>query len=227
MWHGTAHAAAALQQRTPAWHAARRGKLTASNVSAALGLSPYISRKTAFRRAMGLDKKFVDNNATRWGAANEQNGVLAYKKTTGNAVEATGLHVHPTIAWLAGSPDGLVGTDGLLEVKCPYNGNAIYSSVPLHYYLQMHVCLEVTGRAWCDYISWSPASYIIYRIRRDNGLHKKLLPYYRVFHEAMQRKAHAPPVLTDEDNAFIRAAVAESAERCVDKSKWGPRRITP
>lgn len=49
-------ASASLQQRTPAWHAARKGKLTASNIGAAVGLCPWTSRQTAFNRAMGLER---------------------------------------------------------------------------------------------------------------------------------------------------------------------------
>ena len=52
-----------LQQRTPAWHVARRGKLTASNLGAALGQVNYISRAAAYRRAMGIEK-FQGNVAT-------------------------------------------------------------------------------------------------------------------------------------------------------------------
>ncbi len=217
-------ATASLQQRTPAWHAARRGKLTASNVGAALGLCPWTSRKTAFNRAMGLDR-FVGNDATRWGVENEQNGILAYMSHTGNLVEATGLHVHPTASWLAGSPDGLIGTEGLLEVKCPYwrkrdTGSRLHSSVPSHYYLQMNLCLEITKRAWCDFISWAPEGYVIFRVHRDNDLHEQLLPHYLKFFAAMQRMANAPPVLSDDDNTFIKTVVADSMERSIDMKFW-------
>ena len=100
-------ASANLQQRTPAWHAARKGKLTASNLGSALGLCPWTSRQQAYNRAMGLER-FVGNDATRWGTNNEANGILAYSAHTGNVVENTGLHVHPHTSWLAGSPDGLI-----------------------------------------------------------------------------------------------------------------------
>ena len=52
-----------LQQRTPAWHAARQGKLTASNLGASLGMVSYTSRAVAFRRVLGIDK-FEGNVAT-------------------------------------------------------------------------------------------------------------------------------------------------------------------
>ena len=138
-------ASASIQQRTPAWHAARRGKLTASNVGAAIGLCPWTTRVVAFNRAMGVDH-FVGNDATRWGTHNEANGILAYSAHTGNMVQNTGLHVHPHTPWLAGSPDGLIGTEGLIEVKCPYwrkkDGTKVHKVVPAHYYLQINLCME-------------------------------------------------------------------------------------
>ena len=53
-----------LQQRTPGWHEARRGKLTASNLAALLGQVSYTSRKQAYLRALGKDP-FSGNQATR------------------------------------------------------------------------------------------------------------------------------------------------------------------
>ena len=102
-----------LQQRSAAWHIARRGKLTASNLGASLGLVSYTSRKVAYSRALGLDK-FQGNDATQWGNDNEMNGILAYQAKTGNLVAPTGLHVHRDYDWLAGSPDGFVGERGMI-----------------------------------------------------------------------------------------------------------------
>ena len=69
---------------------------------------------------------------------------------------------HPTIAMAGCSPDGLVGTDGLLEIKCPSpenhlghlleNGQALIKT----YYDQVQWQLVVTQRAWCDLISFDP-----------------------------------------------------------------------
>lgn len=216
-------ASASLQQRTPAWHAARKGKLTASNLGSALGLCPWTTRQQAYNRAMGLER-FVGNDATRWGTNNEANGILAYSAHTGNVVENTGLHVHPHTSWLAGSPDGLIGTEGMLEVKCPYwtkkDGSRIHKEVPSHYYLQINLCLECSDRQWCDFISWTPEGYKIYRVMRDKELHEALMPHYLKFFAAMQRMAQAPPVLSPEEKTFIETAVAESMQRCVLYHFW-------
>lgn len=237
---------ASLQQRTPAWHAARKGKLTASNIGAALGLCPWTSRLQAFNRAIGVDrfigKEFTDmrgqlaantflrlvcgagNDATRWGTNNEANGILAYSAHTGNMVKNTGLHVHPHHSWLAGSPDGLIGTVGLLEVKCPYwrkkDGTRVHKEIPAHYYLQINLCLECAERDWCDFISWSPEGYRIYRITRDKELHEVLMAHYLKFFAAIQRMAKAPPVLSKEEKAEIETAVHSSMATHINYLFW-------
>ena len=180
--------------------------MTASNLGAVLGLCPWTTRLQAYQRAMGLDS-FIGNDATNWGTNNESNGILAYSAHTGNVVDDTGLHVHPHLPWLAGSPDGLIGTTGLLEVKCPFwrkkDGSRMHKQVPPHYYMQINLCLEVSQREWCDFITWSPEGYKIYRITRDNDLHETLMPHYLRFFAAIQCKAKQPPPLSREDKAEI------------------------
>jgi len=238
---------ASLLQRTPAWHAARKGKLTASNVGAALGLCPWTSRQQAYNRALGLErftgKAFNDaighvpfsqlrirpllytgNDATRWGTKNESNGILAYTAHTGNIVEATGLHVHKATEWLAGSPDGLVGTEGMLEVKCPFwrkkDGSRVHKSVPDHYYMQIQLCLEICERKWCDFISWTPEGFAIYRVTRDEELHELMMPHYVNFFAAMQRCAVQPPGITSDEKEKIVASVTASMQANIDYEFW-------
>ena len=213
---------ASLQQRTPAWHAARQGKLTASNIGAVLGLCPWTSRQEAYNRAVGLST-FVANDACTWGTKNEANGILAYTAHTGNLVDNTGLHVHPDQQWLAGSPDGLIGETGLLEVKCPYyykkDGSRVHKEVPAHYYMQMNLCLECADRDWCDFISWSPQGYKIYRVTRDTGLHEAMMPHYVNFFATIQR-ATKPARLSAEDKESIADAVQRSMQAHISYTFW-------
>ncbi len=198
-----------LQQRSTAWHAARRGKLTASNLGAALGQVSYTSRAAAYRRALGTDK-FQGNVATEWGTDNEPNAIVDYQTMTGNLVQATGLHVHPSLPWLAGSPDGFVGSEGMIEVKCPYyhrQGGRLHKQVPVHYYMQMNALLEITKREWCDYVCWAPEGMVVYRVKRDPLIFDFLLPYYGQFYAAMQVNADAPPPLSRKEKDDIAEAV--------------------
>ena len=213
-----------LQQRTPAWHIARRGKLTASNLGAALGQVSYVSRLQAYRRALGVDL-FQGNEATQWGTDNEPNGIIAYQSLTGNVVQATGLHVHPRHEWLAGSPDGFVGEQGMIEVKCPYysrrdGSGRLHKGVPPHYYMQINALLEITNREWCDYVCWAPEGMVVYRVTREPQVFDFLMTYYGQFYAAMQAQADKPPPLSQIDKSKIEQALLSSMSRAVDCTFW-------
>ena len=209
-----------LQQRSPAWHVARRGKMTASNLGATLGLVSYTSRKVAYSRAMGTDK-FEGNDATQWGNDNEINGIMAYQSKTGNLVMPSGLHVHTDYKWLAGSPDGFVGDRGMIEVKRPFyfkrdGSGRIHKTVPAHYYCQMNALMEICDRDWCDYVCWSPEGMAIYRVKRDPMCFEILLHFYAQFYAAMQAQSDAPPAQSREVKGHIESTLAEAIERSVD-----------
>ena len=76
------------------------------------------------------------------------------------------------------SPDGLVGTDGLLEIKCPFTATHIDTllsgKVPDRYKTQMQWQMACTGRQWCDFVSYDPRlpepmRLFITRVPRDNS----------------------------------------------------------
>ena len=213
-----------LQQRTTAWHLARRGRLTASNLGAALGQVSYVSRQQAYKRAMGTET-FTGNEATEWGTRNESNGIMEYQALTGNLVQATGLHIHGDHNWLAGSPDGFVGEEGMIEVKCPFyfkrNGaGRLHKAVPPHYYQQMNALMEICNREWCDYVCWAPEGMVVYRVKRDREIFDYLLTYYSQFYSAMMTHAEGPPPLSTYDRSNIQQALCMAIERSVDYKHW-------
>lgn len=215
---------ATLEQRTPAWHAARVGKLTASNLGAILGQVSYVPRTQAYKRIMGTEP-FSGNIATMWGVQNEVNGINAYQTFTGNIVESTGLHTHKEYDWFAGSPDGFVGSEGMIEVKCPFyfrkdGSGRLHSSVPGHYLLQMNALLEICERQWCDYVCWSPEGMVVFRVQRDPELFETVLPYYMQVNEAMKAKAVTPPPLPSSEKEKITLALLQSGAKCVDYKFW-------
>ena len=75
-------------------------------------------------------------------------------------VTETGAIDHPTIPMSAASPDGLVGDDGCLEIKCPITATHISTllgeEVAKKYYDQMQWQMACTGRSWCDFVSYDP-----------------------------------------------------------------------
>jgi hypothetical protein len=94
-------------------------------------------------------------------------------------VETCGFVLHPDIARFGASPDGLVGEDGLIQIKCPntttHLGWMLAGTVPVEHCPQMLAELACTGRAWCDFVSFDPRlpAYLqlfVRRFERDEKL---------------------------------------------------------
>ena len=200
------------QQGTPAWFNARKGKLTASNFGAAAGVNPWCSRKKALRQQLGLEGFSGTPEACIWGTKNEKNAIKDYMVRTGNVVTAKGLFTHPDYNWLAGSPDGLVGTDGIIEVKCPFYKQVPHDTIPPHYYCQVNGLLEILDRQWCDFVSWTPTDMKIYRVYRDKELWDYLLERYTVFFACMQRGCDKIPNMTagEKDRVLERISASDA-----------------
>lgn len=173
-------------QRTQDWLTARERKITASLAAACLGLDPYRSAKAAWREITGQKTdaerdEYRTNRHMQWGVQFEAAARNDYEAITGNFVEETGFWVHPTLPWLGASPDGLIGHDGLVEVKCPTDAPG---RVPINHRIQCLIQLAVTGRQWVDYFSWgSNGKRFLARVHRAGipGLIVRLEAFYRAF----------------------------------------------
>jgi putative phage-type endonuclease len=153
-----------MEQRSEEWFKERLGHLTASRASDAIAKVGTATRRDyaiqlVTERLTGLQTKSFTNAAMQWGTEQEPVARAAYEAHTGVFVEQTGFHNHPTIKWLGASPDGFAGS-GLIEIKCP-NSNThvdylISKEVPAKYKPQMLTQLIVTGRTWCDFVSFDP-----------------------------------------------------------------------
>jgi putative phage-type endonuclease len=155
-----------MEQLTPEWFAARVGKLTASrmaDVMAKTKSGPAASRKNYMmelicEKLSGESVDFYKNAAMQRGTDLEPIARGAYEASKGLFVKEEGLVDHPTIIGLAASPDGLVGDDGLIEIKCPNTATHLEflktSKIPSKYILQMHTQMICTGRNWCDFVSY-------------------------------------------------------------------------
>jgi putative phage-type endonuclease len=103
--------------------------------------------------------RFV-NEAMGWGIMQEPNARARYEEVTGNLVQLCGFAIHGDIPSFGASPDGLVGEDGLVEIKCPttttYAEWMIGGVVPEQHKAQMTAQLAVTGRKWCDFFAFDP-----------------------------------------------------------------------
>lgn len=154
-------------QRTPEWYAERCGKLTASNAwkafarlkSGAKGETYWseVFRVAAERRTGKVESNFV-TDAMLHGIETEPEARATYELETGCEVKLVGFVEHPTIAGLGASPDGLVGDDGLIEIKCPtqtvFTRWQFEDKVPEQHKPQMLLQCLCTGRRWCDFVAY-------------------------------------------------------------------------
>jgi putative phage-type endonuclease len=157
-----------VEQGTAEWKELRLGHVTASNVAdvMAKGKSGEAESRKKYKTKIvaerltrqGQDSYF--NAAMEWGVEQEPYARMAYEVTTNVLVDKTGFWHHPDIAFLGVSPDGLVGDDGLVEIKCPQTTThldyILDDKVPAKYFKQIQCQLWVTGRQWCDFVSFDP-----------------------------------------------------------------------
>lgn len=194
------------EQRSPEWFAARVGRVTGSVIGAILGLSPHMTPDDVIRSMVrayhGAPSEFTGNVATDWGNANEAGAALDYELDTGRKVETA--YFVPFRDALGASPDGYVGEDGLIEIKCPYGkreieDNSEFDSIDdqPHYYAQIQVQLLCTGRTWCDFYQWAPKAQKLERVNIDPEWLRENLPKLREFHNRYLAELDDPKHLTD------------------------------
>jgi putative phage-type endonuclease len=181
-----------IEQGSDEWKQARLGHVTASNMAdvmskgkgsaEAVGRYKYKVKLVAERLTQTAGESFT-NAAMEWGIEQEQFACIEYEASRNVFVERTGFWVHPEIQWLGVSPDRLVGDDGLIEVKCPntttHLGYLFENKIPSDYYKQIQCQLWVTGRQWCDFVSYDPRlpkrnQLLIVRAERDEKLIKEM-----------------------------------------------------
>lgn len=157
------------EQRSDEWYANRCGQLGASQISKALAKGKSGAESSTRRnliaelvsmRLTGVAPEGFTSAAIQWGIDNEPIARSAYEVKHGVFVDQIGWVPHPSIEWTGCSPDGLIGDDGLTEIKCPNTATHIdyllSGKVPSEYQLQMLWQMEVTDRKWCDFVSFDP-----------------------------------------------------------------------
>lgn len=175
------------EQGTQEWLRERLGKVTASRIADMMAKTKsgwgasranYAAQLVAERLTGNLTETF-QNEAMRWGTEKEPEARAAYEWTTDCSVELVGFVPHPTIAMAGASPDGRVGTDGLVEIKCP--GTAQHLATLLgepiadKYIKQMQFQMACDGRQFCDWVSYDPRlpermRLFVQRVERDSKL---------------------------------------------------------
>lgn len=172
------------EQRTDDWHRARKFRLTGSRAASALGRG-YDTPEVTADYICGRKLQFV-NDSMRRGMDKEDDVKRWYEKSHSVTVVDVGFAYFDDYPKLGASPDGLVGEDGMIEIKCPdkmywklrarVDGVEYinYQGYPNHinqsHYDQMQMQMAVMERSWCDYVVYSVAEDEVYEERIDFNL---------------------------------------------------------
>jgi putative phage-type endonuclease len=185
-------------QGSPEWFAARCGKVTASRVADVIAKTKTgwgasrsnYAAQLVVERLTGSVADSYSNAAMQWGTDTEPRARLVYAMMTDAEVSQCGLIQHPTIALSCASPDGLIGDDGLIEIKCPQSATHIETllteTVPAKYVTQMQWQMACSDRAWCDFVSFDPRmpgemQLFVSRVRRDDAIIRELATQIEAF----------------------------------------------
>ena len=180
-----------IEQGTDEWFAIRCGKVTASRVADVIATtkSGYSASRANYEAQLiceiltGKPAESFTNAAMQWGTETEPLARAQYELKTGNMVNQIGFVVHPMIEQAGASPDGLIGEDGCIEIKCPNTSThldtLLSQKVPSKYITQMTWQMVCAGRKWCDFVSYDPRlpenlQIFIERIELDEDYAKKL-----------------------------------------------------
>ncbi len=178
-----------VDQGSDAWLRARLGIPTASNFKRILTATGRLSTSSA---------QYMDELLAEWrtGAARRvepsqwmQRGIemepearACYASLTDASVTQVGLVYGDARKLIAASPDGMVGAQGLLEIKCPmpatHTAYLRAGELPPAYIPQVQGQLWVTKRKWCDFFSYHPGfaehEQLLVRVVRDEHYIEKL-----------------------------------------------------
>ena len=173
-----------MEQRTDEWFKSRLGKVTASRIAdvVARTRTGYAASRANYmaqlvcERLTGKQAESFSNAAMEWGVEQEGPARDAYSAKVGELVTEVGFISHPTIPMAGASPDGLVGNNGCVEIKCPSTATHIEylfdREPPQKYFYQMQWQMACTGTEWCDWVSYDPRmpaelQLLVVRISRD------------------------------------------------------------
>lgn len=187
------------QQGTQEWFDARCGMVTASKIADVMARTKsgysasragYMAKLIAERLTGTVVPETYTNAAMQWGTDQEANAAAMYAFMRDVELGIVGMVLHPTIEKSAASPDRLVGSDGLVEIKCPYTSTHIDTllggSIDGRYMKQMQWQMACCERDWCDFVSYDPRlpaelQLHITRVQRDDGMISEMESEVRKF----------------------------------------------
>ncbi|MEE9459626.1 MAG: lambda exonuclease family protein [Candidatus Bathyarchaeia archaeon] len=169
-----------IEQGSDEWHELRREVITASRFKDVMSKGAGKTRKSylyqlAAESITGEVAESYTNDAMQWGTETEPQARAMYELESSNTVKEIAFIKHDSKN-VGVSPDGLIGDDGLVEIKCPKTTTQIETflsgKMPSYHKAQVQGQLWISERQWLDFVSFDPridgdASYFCVRIERD------------------------------------------------------------
>lgn len=183
----------AAEQGSQEWLEERAGKWTGSKFADLFAFSKKDGKplkayedlvwRVVVERMTGMSTASVNAPALQWGRDVEPFAREAYELETGNLVIESGFLTHPQYPFVGASPDGLIGMNKGLEMKCPKDPaihlGRFLTGLPQEYVPQIQGCMWVTGRSTWDFVSYDPRMpeshrLLLITVERDDGYIQKL-----------------------------------------------------
>lgn len=187
-------------QGTEEWLKKRLGKITSSTIHKIMSSKENSSTRTRlmqdliFERISGSPTKNIVTAPMARGLELESEARKAYELQN-EIVTLSGFIEHPTIKDAGASPDGLIGDDGLIEIKClnkKSHEEIIRKQIlPRQYYIQIQFQLACTQRLWCDFVAYHPDAdkpLYVQRIKPEIKLIKEIHEKALVFISEVEEK---------------------------------------
>jgi putative phage-type endonuclease len=178
-----------IEQGTDDWHALRRGVITASAIGKLITPTGKLASNDTSRaqllqllaeRITGESEPGFYNDDMARGTLLEPYARDLYVRHYQPVQECGFVSAEFDGVLIGYSPDGLIDEDGLIEIKAPraktHLKSLISGEAPAEYLPQVQTGLAVTGRAWCDFISYSPGlPLFVKRCERDEAAIERLI----------------------------------------------------
>jgi putative phage-type endonuclease len=203
-----------IMERTE-WLAMRRTVVGGSDCAAALGESKWKTPYQLYLEKIG-ESETIETEPMRWGTKLEPLIRQEYANQTGLTIVQPGFMVHPTLKFIGGNVDGLIGDDRILEIKTARTaegwGEPETDDIPDEYWLQCQHYLLVTGRQTaCVAVLIGSSDFRVYYVEADREAHEYIIEGERSFWELVQTMT--PPPVTQL--ADIKSRWSKSVELAV------------
>lgn len=191
-----------MKQRTEKWFSDKAAHVSASRFKDVMAFSQKTGKPLKARedylieivteRLTGESIASSHGAAGRWGTEVEEYAGLAYEAETGFICKESEFIRHPKIKYVGCSPDGLINSDGGMEIKCPVNSSnhlktIIADLMPDEHIPQVQGCMWVTDRKWWDFVSYDP----------------RMPPHLQLFIKRIERDDKYIQMLEEETNKFL------------------------